>query len=124
MDSLVPVAVSHFRVYQHLFHYPDVLDIFLHISSVAPSQWNLSSEHTLGRIASVWQHPCPIHYILQVALATQVPAGPKMQWKGRVKVQDRGRLVVEEPRRTVAGLLLRTLRWRHRTQPAAVALLG
>lgn len=117
MDNLVPVTVSHSRAraYQHLFHYPDVLEIFLHTSSVAPSQWNLSSEPTLGRIASAWQHPCPIYYILQVALATQVPAGPKMQWKGRVKVQDRGRLVAEEPRRTVAGLLLRTLRWRHRT---------
>lgn len=48
---------------------------------MAPSQWNLSSEPILGRIASAWHYPCPIHYILQVALATQVPAGPKMQWK-------------------------------------------
>lgn len=69
---------------------PDVLNIFLHTSSVAPSQWDLSSEATPGRIASALLHPS---HSLHPAGCSRDPGsnGSENAVKGRVRVRTRGR---------------------------------
>lgn len=75
MRDDVPVTVGLLLYCQRLFHYPSpaVLAVCLHTSSVAPSQQDLSSEPTQGRVAVSCRVPAS-STILQVALATHVSA--------------------------------------------------
>lgn len=115
---MVPVTVSHILECQHLFHYPTVFDVCLHTYSVAPSQPDLSSEPTQGRIPSAWPGPGLTDYLLHVALATHIPAGTvEKHHEGRSQSAGRGPLVTKEPQRIVSGLQLLLFRWQHRTCP-------